>query len=64
VAGEAMKKNQRSKYARLFELLGALGKGQITKDSFWKRMEQEQLTDSDIDAFLGGEISPKTRMDF
>jgi hypothetical protein len=53
-----VRNNQRSKYARLYELLGALGKGQIDKESFWKRMEEQQLTDSDIDAFCAGDISP------
>jgi hypothetical protein len=54
----AQKKSRPSKYARLHELLGAFGNDLIDRDTFWKLMAEQRLTDSDIDAYCAGEISP------
>ena len=54
-----MSAKKRSKYSIFHELLGALGNGIITVESFWKRMEQEKLTDKDIDDYCNGTISAK-----
>jgi hypothetical protein len=54
----AKKVTRPSKYARLHELLGLFGNDLITRDEFWRMMAEQRLTDSDIDHFCNGELSP------
>jgi hypothetical protein len=61
MAGEAMtakKKPKPSKHERLHYLLGALGDSAIDLATFWKMMAEQRLTDSDIDNYCDGTISP------
>ena len=54
MAGEAMiakKRAKPSKYERLHELLGMFGNDLIDRDTFWRMMAEQNLTDADIDAY-------------
>ena len=53
----AKKRTKPSKYERLHYLLGALGNDLIDRDTFWKMMAEQRLTDSDIDNYCNGTIS-------
>ena len=58
--GEAMTAKKRakpSKYERLHYLLGAFGDNAIDRDTFWKMMAEQNLTDTDIDDYCSGAIS-------
>jgi hypothetical protein len=62
VEGEAMTAKKRakpSKYERLHYLLGAYGDSTIDRDTFWRLMAEQRLTDSDIDDYCSGVISPE-----
>jgi hypothetical protein len=39
------------KHKRLHELLGQLGNGQISLETFWKQMNKAGLSDTDIDDY-------------
>ena len=55
----AKKKAKPSKFERLHELLGLFGNNLIDRDTFWRMMAEQNLTDSDIDAYCDGSISPE-----
>ena len=55
----AKKRTKPSKYERLHYLLGALGDDLIDRDTFWKMMAEQNLTDDDIDNYCNGTISPE-----
>ena len=54
----AKKRAKPSKYERLHELLGLLGNDLIDRDTFWRMMAEQNLTDADIDDYCDGTISP------
>ena len=53
----AKKRAKPSKFERLHELLGLFGNDLIDRDTFWKMMAEQRLTDSDIDDYCAGVIS-------
>ena len=54
----AKKRTKPSKYERLHYLLGALGVDLIDRNTFWRMMAEQRLTDSNIDDYCTGNISP------
>ena len=53
----AKKRAKPSKFERLHELLGLFGNDLIDRETFWKMMAEQRLTDSDIDDYCAGVIS-------
>ena len=53
----AKKRAKPSKFERLHELLGLFGNDLMDRDTFWKMMAEQRLTDSDIDDYCAGVIS-------
>ena len=53
----AKKRVKPSKFERLHELLGLIGNDLIDRETFWKMMAEQRLTDSDIDDYCSGTIS-------